>query len=441
MILSPRFRSFATALLLVCLILCARVRYTGSDPRVTLLTAQALLETGRPKLDRYLPAEVISRENIAPWSIWKFRGALYNFYPPGTSILALPAVAIARAAGLDMVKTRDDSRLQILLAAFLVASIFLIFERIARLFLPEGAAFLVSLVFVLGTSITSTIGTALWAHGPMVLLSALALWHLCAAHAEGRDPNGMVLGLILGLGFWCRPTAVLPTVLVFALLLLRARREALRFAITGGAVAAALVAASIAEIGDLLPVYYSMSTWPANAEPVIGILGVLFSPGRGLLIFSPFLMVGLAGWASRHLRREPLFLLATLWAGSQVILVARNADWWGGWCYGPRLLCDSLPAWFLMVVLVASRLGSHRQKPACRRLVVAALVAATVLSIGIHTGQGLFNPATWTWNDRPNVYDDPVEKLFDVSNPQFLATRKRNREAARKYYGNPPPRR
>ena len=440
MTLSPRTRSLATALLLVALVLCARVRYTGSDPRVTLLTAQALLETGRPKLDPYLPPEVIEKEITAPWSVWKSRGSMYNFYPPGTAILALPAVAAARAAGLDMVKTRDDARLQILLVAALVAAIFLVFERTARLVLPDNAAFWVSLIFVLGTSVISTIGTALWAHGPVVLLGALAMWHLIAAHTEGRNPNGLVLGLLLGTAFWCRPTAAVPAALVFGLLLLRTRREALRFLVAGGCLAAALVAVSIAELGMPLPTYYLLSTWPPNATPLVGLLGVLISPGRGLLVFSPFLVVGLAGWGSRRLRHQPLFLLASAWAVLQAVMVARNHDWWGGWCYGPRLLSDSLPAWFLLVVLALAQLEPHLKRSSRRRaVVVVALASAAAFSVGVHTVQGLFNPATWTWNDRPNVYDAPNEKLFDVSNPQFFATSGRNNAAAERFYRKPPP--
>lgn len=439
MTLSPRTRSLATAFLLIALVVCARVRYTGSDPRVTLLTAQALLETGRPILDPFLPPDVIAQEITAPWSIWKFRGAMYPFYPPGTALLALPAVAAARAIGLDMAKTRDDARLQILLAAALVAAIFLVLERMARLVLPDGAAFWVSLVFVLGTSVTSTIGTALWGHGPVVLLGALAMWQLIAADTEGRDPNGVVLGLVLGASFWCRPTAAVPAVLVFGLLLLRARREALRFLVAGGCVAAALVAVSIAELGMPLPTYYLLSTWPANPTPLVGLLGVLISPGRGLLVFSPFLVVGLAGWASRRLRREPLFLLASAWAGLQAVMVARNHDWWGGWCYGPRLLSDSLPAWFLLVVLALNRFGPHLKRSARRRTMVAALAVAAAFSVGVHTVQGLFNPATWTWNDRPDVYDAPAEKLFDVTNPQFFATWGRNDAAAERFYRKPLP--
>ena len=427
-----RRRSLATAAALVLLVVSARVRYTGSDARLNLLTAQALLETGSPRLDRYLTPEIRERSVSAPWTIWSFGGHLYNLYPPGASLLALPAVAAARLAGLEMTNPRHDEALQVFLSALLVAALFLVLERTARPFLPPGAAFLAALSFGLGTSIASTFGTALWSHGPAALFGALALLHLVRARAAERTPDGLLLGALAGAAFLCRPTAALPAALLFLLLVVRHRHEAFRYAISGGACVALLVAGSLAVLGIPLPAYYIPRSWPVNGSPLVGLLGVLASPGRGLFAFSPFLVAGLAGWGSPRLRRDPLFLLASAWAALQVAVVCRNADWWGGWSYGPRLLSDSLPAWFLLVVLSAAD-GAPRLRGTVRAAVAALAGAAVLFSIGVHSVQGLFNRATWSWNDRPNVYDAPREKLFDPANPQFLATRERNDRAATRW--------
>lgn len=433
-----RAATTAAFLLLFLLVLSARVRYTGSDARLNLLTTQALLETGSPRLDPYLTPEVRASSISAPWTVWWFDGHLYNLYPPGASLLALPAVAVARAAGLDMVDPRHDAALQAVLSALLVAGLFLVLERTARLFLSPRSAFGASLAFVLGTSIASTFGTALWSHGPAALLSALALLHLASSRSREREPDGLLLGLLLGGAFLCRPTAALPAILVFVLLLARHRREAFRFALSGGAAVALLVAASFAVLGIPLPSYYVPGSWPVNAQPLVGLLGILASPGRGLFAFSPFLLAGVAGWANRRLRRDPLYLLASAWAALHVAVVARHADWWGGWSYGPRLLSDSLPAWFLLVVLSSAWLGERLRAPLPRHLAATAVLAAALFSVGVHTVQGLFNPATVAWNDRPNVYEAPREKLFDVTNPQFLSTWERNQRAADRYYGSRP---
>ena len=332
-----------------------------------------------------------------------------------------------------MRNVRHDEALQLLLSALLVAAFFLVLERTARLFLPPRAALGASFAFVLGTSAVSTFGTALWSHGPAALLSAVALLHLARAIRHGRAPSGLLLGLLLGAAFLCRPTAALPAILFFGFLLAKHRREAFLYAVSGGAAIALLVGPSLALLGVPLPAYYVPRSWPVNGSPVVGLLGVLASPGRGLFAFSPFLLAGLVGWGARELRRDPLFLLASAWAALHVAVVARHGDWWGGWCYGARLLSDSLPAWFLLVVLSAAWLDRRIGAPFPRRLVASAAAVAVVFSVGVHSVQGLFNRATYAWNDRPNVYEAPREKLFDVTNPQFLATWERNRRAAERY--------
>lgn len=429
--LSPVVRSLLTAAALIVLVAGARVRYTGSDARVTLLTAQALLETGSPRLDPYLSPEV-ERDIGAPWTIWHHQGVRYGYYPLGSAILAMPAVELARAVGLDMVRAADDARVQIALAALLVAAIFLVLEQIARLFLPPDLGWICAVVFVLGTSLTSTVGTALWSHGPLVALTALATWRVGRASLENWQVNGAWLGLLLGAAYWCRPTAVIPALLLALLLCFRARREAVRFVVAVGLVALALVVASLLELGRPLPAYYDPRSFPTSATPAVGLLGVLASPGRGLFLFSPILLLGLWGWWSARLRRDPLYLLCNGWIGLQVLLVARNADWWGGWSYGPRLLTDCLPAWFVLVVLSLAELRLRPWRPATRNLGVAVIAVAAAFSVGVHSVQGLYNPATVTWNDRPNVYDDPVGKLFAARYPQFLATWQRNEAFTRR---------
>jgi hypothetical protein len=226
-------------------------------------------------------------------------------------------------------------------------------------------------------------------------------------------------------------------VLVALLLIVRARREAVRFVAVCGVCVLALVVASMVELGRPWPAYYDPRSFPASATPGVGLLGALLSPGRGLVLFSPILLLGLAGWWFARLRRDPLFLLCNAWIGLQVLLVARNADWWGGWSYGPRLLTDCLPAWFVLVVLSLAELRLRPWRPATRYLGVAAIALAAAFSVGVHSVQGLYNPATVTWNDRPTVYDDPVGKLFAVRYPQFLATPLRNEAFTRRLESDP----
>ena len=81
-----------------------------------------------------------------------------------------------------------------------------------------------------------------------------------------------------------------------------------------------------------------------------GLGGLLFSPTRGLFVFSPFLLFLVLAW--RHLPRERgLTLALSLGVILQILLYAKT-DWRGGASWGPRYMTDLLP--LLMWMLARS---------------------------------------------------------------------------------------
>jgi hypothetical protein len=108
--------------------------------------------------------------------------------------------------------------------------------------------------------------------------------------------------------------------------------------------------------------------------PVLeGLLGILFSPSRGLFFYTPLALFALygarrvfaqPGWA----RLRPLALAAI----PLVLTYAKWSNWWGGWCYGPRLLIDLLP---IACLLLAPALAGARARP--------WLSAAFVVCLGV----------------------------------------------------------
>ena len=74
-----------------------------------------------------------------------------------------------------------------------------------------------------------------------------------------------------------------------------------------------------------------------------GLLGLLLSPGRGLLVFCPVLALSIPGWyfISRHSKTQAVFLLLT--AGPLYCLYGFWKFWWGGWSWGPRFLLPVIP--------------------------------------------------------------------------------------------------
>lgn len=110
---------------------------------------------------------------------------------------------------------------------------------------------------------------------------------------------------------------------------------------------------------------------PADVLPRA--FALLFSPDKGLFLFSPVVVLGLLG-ASRLWRSVPrseVVLLAGA-VGLNLLLAAGWHSWEGGWSWGPRLLVPVLPFW-----LVPSFLAFPRSAAWVPRLALGALVASS----------------------------------------------------------------
>jgi hypothetical protein len=141
-------------------------------------------------------------------------------------------------------------------------------------------------------------------------------------------------------------------------------------------------------------------------------MGILVSPGRGLLIYSPVFIFSFVGmvmvWRERgHILLKYLSLAPFL----SVILAAKWVIWWGGFSYGPRLLADITP-------ILCLYLYQPFESAAGRRLLKFVLFGICGLSVSVHVlgafGDGSWNytpvnvdhapERLWSWVDSPPVY-------------------------------------
>jgi hypothetical protein len=141
-------------------------------------------------------------------------------------------------------------------------------------------------------------------------------------------------------------------------------------------------------------------------------MGILLSPSRGLLIYSPVFVVSCIGMAM--IWREPGQLLLknlSLAPFLTLIVVAKWVNWWGGHSYGPRLMADVTP-------ILCLYLYRPFEKVQGRRLLKFGLYGLCGLSVSAHVlgafGDGSWNytpmnvdharERLWSWIDNPPVY-------------------------------------
>lgn len=411
---SPLSRPFGLALLLALLVALViatqRTRNTESDPLGTLLVSESLVERGTLKLDAY-GADYLKTFGFR---VHEKNGHFYNYFPLGTALLSTPAVAVAHAAGWRM--TQDEAPLQLILATGAAWLILYLLYKTARLYLGPRQSLLLAGLCWFGSSLASTVGTGLWSHDFTFVFSSAALYWAVRNPPWALVWRALAIGSALFLAYLCRPTlALLAPCLLLYCFCCRDRWLAL---LAGTVLLAWLVlfaGFSQLEYGQWLPDYY-LPKRLEDGDFATALQGNLISPARGLLVYSPFLLVSLAGSLGRLGQGRDalgLGLLTLAWPLAHLVSISHFPHWWAGWSYGARLMVDALPGLFLGLF---SLLGSLRHG---RRPVWAAVAVGGLVGIFFNAVQGLYNPYSKRWNAEPNI-DRYPEYIFDWRHPPFL---------------------
>lgn len=403
-----------------------KVRYTDSDPTGSLLVSQSILKQGTVKLDDYKGIFdryrcVINEEK--DWYgciIYRKNNHYYYFFPLGTSVFSVPFVAILNMIGHDVIDYEEH--LQIIISAINATLTFILLFLLSRLYLDSTKSLIISTITWFGTSFASTTGTALWSHNFATLFALLAIYLSISSVKRSCFRLWPVIAISLFSCYLCRPTMILLSLFLIFYLFLFSKKTAIYTSVLLSALFIAFVGFSFHEFGQPLPDYY-LPQRLSGEHFLEAIYGNLLSPSRGILVFSPFLLIPVIYFSSVYysIKEEKSLLILLSWPILHLILISRFPHWWAGWSYGPRLMTDVLPGIFLLMVITASKLNFFRPIP------LVFVVTLGSFSIYINTLQGLFNNYTRLWNAEPNIDEHP-EYLFDWRFPQFLHNKSRHQE-------------
>ncbi len=275
-------------------------------------------------------------------------GRVVSNYPVLPGLVNVPVYALARLAGVDLYAHRHALSLA---TASLVASLSVLFLYFALTHVCRSRreALFFALAYAFGTCVWSIASRGAWQHGPSVLFLSAALWALLRGGVSVP-----LAGLALALAVVNRPTNALIAVPLALYVLRYERRRALAFA-------------GLAILPAFFHLWYAKTYWGSAlslAQEVpqgnfgghfwSGLAGVLVSPSRGLLVFSPIFLFAIPA-ALLTLRplppgreRLPRYLLVGV--AATVALYARWSMWWGGHSFGYRLVTELAP---LLIVLIA----------------------------------------------------------------------------------------
>lgn len=112
-----------------------------------------------------------------------------------------------------------------------------------------------------------------------------------------------------------------------------------------------------------------------------GLWGQLLSPGRGLLLYAPVLVLSLAGVTPLYRRARPEALLAAGVILVHLFLYGKWFMWHGGYAWGPRFMVPTLPFWAVFLAPVVGRALATEATLTRPALLRAALASLALLSL------------------------------------------------------------
>ncbi len=399
-----------------------------SDSYYSLLVTHQLVTHGTFDLASYfrgeLPPDLYpgTRQQGLPYQVKRYGAKVLYEFPVGAPLLAVPWVAVADAVGAGVLDDdgrydRDrERRHQRFLAAFCSAAFVTgVFAAAARL-LSRRAALWTAAALMFATPVWSTASRGYWSHTAALALLG-GMLPLLVAREKGFERGGLRLGLLAAGAYLCRPPLSILLALVAVDLLLRDRKAAARFALGAGSMLLGFVALSERTWGMLLPPYYVAARlgWPSLHR----LAGVLFSPSRGLFVFEPALLVVLI-YAARRWRELELRRLCRLGAVAlflHTFVVASFPHWWGGHGYGPRLFTETV---FYQALLVLGMVATLAKRAPADRGWRRAVVVLAIVGVGIQAGGAVSKQGNF-WDSRPREVDLHPDRLWDWSDPQWLA--------------------
>ncbi len=442
-------RTRPSSVLLVCFLLLIvynsnlrTIRHDDSVP-ARLLPFSMLLDSSfylDKWVEPYLPR---ARGPYGTYFVTKSHGHWMSVYPIITPLLVAPlyigpAWWLARQhpslpPGDIVLVTIVDTMEKLsasLLAALSAAVLYLALRKIAS----PNASLLVALVYGLASNTWTISSQALWRHGLTELSFAFLLWALF------RDPmarsSPFWAGLALAIAAANKPADV-AIVLPFLVYFVRQQRNRLLLFCTPLFVLGALTFAyDLHFFGRLLGGYPNplSAGGPGPSVRVVrtslweGIAGLLVSPNRGMLIYTPWTVISL--WGAARVWKENMFGWGRyLIVGVAAVFLeqAKFGTWWGGWCFGPRYLTDLLPFFALFLIPLWPRIQAA---PALRM----AFVLATVGALWVQVVGAYYYPRGG-WDGNPVSVDRDPRRLWDWSDTQISRSWKAGPASPDLYYG------
>ncbi len=397
--------------LLTLFVFNIKFRYIGSGDTVpSELLPISIIKERDLDLNEFLAYKwLVGEGDKLPHWIKNVNGRMVSSVPIIPGLLNLPVYLLAHIFGVDLLAKRFF--LSMITASIISAlSVVFIYLILLNCCAKQSTAIFFTLIYAFATSVFSTACRGLWQHGPSLLFINISIFLLLNKNRSLVPYSG----LFLGLAVFNRPTNIIIAIPLTIYLFFNQRDIFLKYIL-------------LAALPGFLLCLYSYIYWgnifALGRAPGFGLFGgkffpilagLLFSPARGLFIFSPIFIFSFV--YSLYLlflkRTAPLLKYLSITVIASLLLYSRWSMWWGGHSFGYRLLIELIPMLCIFLALFWER---TIVKIWYLKLVFYLFLA---ISIYFHFLGAYYYPSGF--NTSPNDIDYNTERLWTIRDTELI---------------------
>jgi len=392
----------------------------------------AILNSGTPYLENFIPCFEMGYQTT--YFLLNSHNHLISFFPIVTPLLITPLYVIPYlvlkfyGGGFSVY----DPNLYLIIAimekisASIIASLacIFIFLIIKKMF-SDKIAWISTITFGLATNTWSTSSQALWQHGMVELLLAIMIYLVLLIEQRDSVKNTILLGLLSGLFIFNRPpdSVFLIPIIIYVLFLKKKAREYYCLSLLLSSLPFAFY--NVYTLGGVFGGYdRNVGFLTVGISTLINILGLLFSPNRGLLVYSPILVLSLFGlYRASIIKNRNIRIFIYLFSLPLLLnfltYASFSTQWWGGFCYGPRFLTGTLPV-IIIYLAIFLHYADTNFSLNMKRTFTSIFCVLFIVSLFVQVVGTFYYPNGY-WDAEPNI-DDNSERLWKWDDNQIMTT-------------------